>query len=223
MQVWAGREAGELKIAIDPEEFIRTRLKLEPARGLPEIQLYTAQPSSGLRRLAGRGEDDPPPYWAYLWGGGAVLARHILNHPEAVAGKRVLDLGTGGGVVAIAAAMAGAASVTAADIDANAIAALQLNAAANGVEVTPWLGDLLGDDPPDVDLILVGDLFYAIDLAGRVCVFLDRCDARGIAVLVGDPGRSPLARQRLSLIAQLPAVDFGEPDLKLGSVFVYRN
>ncbi|MDB5439048.1 MAG: hypothetical protein JWM33_1475 [Caulobacteraceae bacterium] len=207
-------------ITPDIDAFIQTRLRLAPAVSLPEISLYAAHPGSGLGRLGG-GEDDPPPYWAWLWGGGAVLARHVLDHPETVAGRRVLDLGTGGGVVAIAAAKAGAASVIAADIDANAIVALRLNAAANGVEITPIHADLTVGDPPEVDLILVGDLFYAEDLAGRVCAFLDRCRAAGIEVLVGDPGRTPLPLDRLSLIAQYPAPDFGEAELKLCSVFAY--
>src|SRR5690349_7151761 len=124
-------------------DFIRANLRLEPAPGLPEILLYRAHAQSGLSRIAG----GAPPYWAHTWAGGTALARHILDHPDTVQGRNVLDLGTGAGLVAIAAARAGAASVTAADIDPNAIAATKLNAEANGVSIATLEADLL-DGPP---------------------------------------------------------------------------
>ncbi|MGZ6042586.1 MAG: class I SAM-dependent methyltransferase, partial [Asticcacaulis sp.] len=174
--------------------FITANLSLLPASGVPEIALYRAHPKSGLSRLCG----DDQPYWAYGWAGGTVLARYILDHPEAVAGRRVLDLGTGSGIVAIAAAKAGAARVTASDIDRNAIAALGLNAAANGLAVEGMVGDLTSGAPPDVDLIVAGDVFYAAELAARMTVFLTRCVNSGIDVLVGDPGRTHLPHGLLS-------------------------
>ena len=139
-----------------------------------------------------------------------ALARHILDKPENVAGRRVLDLGAGSGIVAIAAAKAGAREVIAADVDPYAVAALGLNAAANQVTVSTILGDLTDGPPPLVDVIAIGDLFYERDLAERVSGFLDRCLGSGIEVLIGDPGRAFLPRSRLRLIAEYPVPDFGD-------------
>jgi predicted nicotinamide N-methyase len=191
-------------------DFIRANLHLTPVPAIPEIRLYTAHPASGLRRLVAEDDDDPPaPYWAYPWSGGAALARYVLDRPETVRGKRVLDLGAGGGIVAIAAAMAGASTVTAAEIDRNGAAALGLNAAANGVHITIFNEDLTRGPAPDTDLIAVGDLFYAHDLATGISAYLDRCVAGGIAVLVGDPGRADLPRSRLTLLAEYQVPEVG--------------
>lgn len=187
----------------DAEAFIRGNLRLEPVPSIPAIRLFTAHPGSGLGRLKAS------PYWAFPWAGGLVLARHLLNDPELVRGRNVLDLGAGGGIVSIAAAKAGAARVVAAEIDRYGVAALRLNAAANGVELAIVDEDLLSGEAPDVDLVLVGDLFYNARLAGRVIRYLDRCRAAGIGVLVGDPGRSPLPRERLRLVASHAVPDFG--------------
>jgi len=190
-------------------QFIRSNLPLVPAPALPEILLHTAGPDSGLWRLAENDENFEAPYWAYAWGGGLALARHILDHPHTVAGRDVLDLGAGSGIVAIAAAKSGARSVLAADIDRYAIVATGLNAVANGVTIATRLGDPTAGAPPDVDIVLVGDLFYEADLAARVTGFLDRCVRSGIQVLVGDPWRSFLPRMHLRLLAQYPGRDFG--------------
>ena len=190
---------------------MRSNLPLVPAPSVPEICLHTAGPESGLWRLAEQDEDFAAPYWAYTWGGGLALARHVLDHPQTVAGRAVLDLGAGSGIVAIAAAKAGARSAIAADIDPYAIMATGLNAAANGVTVSTYLGDLTGGAPPDVETILVGDLFYEASLADRVTDFLDRCIRfDNIQVLVGDPWRSALPRTRLRLLAEYPGPDFGD-------------
>lgn len=189
---------------------------------LPEIQLYTAHPASRLSRLAGKGG---APYWAYPWAGGMALARHILDRPETVRGRRVLDLGAGSGIVGIAAAKSGAAEVLAAEIDCNAVAALGLNAAANGVVISTVVDDLTVGPAPDVDLVLVGDLFYAMDLANRVLGFLDRCLAAGSMVLIGDPGREFLPRERLDMIAEYAVPDVGEArgtEMKPSAVFSLR-
>lgn len=194
---------------IDPARFIAENLPLATVPSVPEIRLHMATPASGLRRMLEATGRNGSPYWAYPWAGGMVLARFVLNRPQTVAGRRVLDLGTGSGLVAIAAAKAGARSVIAADPDRNAIAALCLNAAANGVEVGALACDLTVGPPPDVDLILAGDVFYEAKLAARVTAFLDRCLMAGIAVLVGDPGRAPLPRHRLRLLAEYAVTDFG--------------
>ena len=197
----------------DPLRFIRANTRLVPVRSLPEIRLHTAHQATGLWRLAEPdedGSDPPPPYWAFPWAGGMALARYILDRPETVTGRRVLDLGAGSGLVAIAAAMAGASEVIAAEIDRYGVAALGLNAAANGVAVAVVGEDLTAGPPPAVDLVVAGDLFYERDLAGRVTAFLDRCLSAGIAVLVGDPGRAYLPRTRLRLLAEYSVPDVGE-------------
>jgi predicted nicotinamide N-methyase len=211
---------------LDPAMFIKANLQLAPVPALPEIQLYTAHPGSGLRRLVdphqsadadddtvepdGDAPEPQPPYWAYAWAGGAVLARYILDRPEVVAGRRVLDLGAGSGLVGIAAAKAGASSVMAAEIDRNGVAAIGLNAAANGVEITIVDKDITPGPPPDVDIVLAGDVFYGREVALRIIPFLDRCLAAGIAVLVGDPRRNDLPLSRLRLLAEYRVPDFGD-------------
>ena len=206
----------------DPTAFIRENFPVVPVPGIPEIRLHKAAPSSGLGRLA---EQDEPgsgsPYWAYHWAGGLALARHVLDHPGLVAGRRVLDLGAGSGLVAIAAARAGAAAVIAAEVDRHAMHALALNAALNQVEIAAIHADLTRGDPPDVDLVLVGDLFYAPDLAERVTAFLDRCLDRGILVLVGDPWRAPLPMDRLEEIARYEVRETGRP--VASGVFAFRR
>lgn len=197
----------------DPAIFIKANLRLAPVPALPEIQLYTAHPGSGLRRLVDPDGDAPepqPPYWAYAWAGGAVLARYVLNHPQSVSGRRVLDFGAGSGLVGIAAAKAGAGTVIAAEIDRNGVAAIGLNAAANGVEITIVDKDITTGLLPAVDLVLAGDVFYGYEVASRVIPFLDRCLAAGIEVLVGDPRRTDLPLSRLRLLAEYQVPDFGD-------------
>jgi len=151
--------------------FIAANLPVRPAPGLPEILIHTATPQSGLRRLAaGRN-----PYWAWCWAGGLALARHVLAYPETVTGLRVLDLGSGSGLIAIAAGKVGAAHVLAVDNDPDAVAAAEANAAANGVTIAALCADVLDTEPPDVDVVLVGDLFYDRSVARRVTGFLERC------------------------------------------------
>jgi predicted nicotinamide N-methyase len=177
---------------------------------LPELRLYRAGPASGLARLvSGAGA----PYWAYPWAGGLALARYILDHPATVAQKRILDLGAGGGVVAIAATKAGARQATAIDVDPDAVDAIALNAEVNAAPVAALCGDPLDGPAPAVDLVLVGDLFYDAALAARVTAFLDRCRLAGVVALVGDPWRAPLPRARLERLAEYRLADFGDaPD-----------
>lgn len=196
-------------IVSDARAFVAARAPLRAVPSLPEIRLHLADASSGLSRLASEDADFRTPYWAYVWAGGAVLARYLLDHPESVAGRRVLDLGAGSGLVAIAAMRAGALSVRAVDVDRFAVAAAGLNAEANGVVAESVEADLSGADPPDVEMILAGDVFYDPALAGQATAFFERCVEAGIEVLIGDPRRRDLPLGRLRLIAEFPAPDFG--------------
>ena len=198
---------------IDPATFIRERLLLQPAPGFPDIRLYTGHAGSRLSQL----DTGEAPYWAYVWAGGAVLARHLAAHPEAVAGRRVLDLGSGSGLVAIAAARAGAATVYATDLDPFARAATVLNAAENDVEVTV----LETAETTDIDLILAGDVFYNPDVAAHTIALLDSFRARDIEVLVGDPGRRDLPLHLLERIAGYDVPDFGTASTATTSAAVY--
>lgn len=210
----------------DPAAIIRQRLRLTPVPGLSGISLYAAHSGSGLRQLIEASGSQGAPYWAYQWAGGLALAHHFAAQPEAVAGKRMLDLGAGGGLVAIAAAKAGAAHVTASEIDAFGIAALKLNVAANDVQVDILPGDLLDGPPPtDINLIAVGDLFYEAGLARRTTAFLDRCAAAGIEIIIGDPGRDTLPLDRLLPIAEYGVADVGDmrdAAKRRGMVFGFR-
>jgi len=203
-------------------QFIREKLRLSPVPSLPAIRIYTAHPGSGLRRLLGDRADAAAPYWAYPWAGGIALARFVSERPALVAGKPVLDLGAGSGLVGIAAALSGADKVIAAEVDPHGVAAIRLNAAANGVAVSPLAGDVTAQATlPAVDLVLAGDVFYDGALAERVVAFLDRCVAAGITVLVGDPGRAHLPRQRLVSLAEYDVPDFGQGSSASGKGYVF--
>jgi predicted nicotinamide N-methyase len=185
--------------------FIRANTRLLPVPLVPEIRLHLAEESLPIWQKTEEelGEMNvPPPYWAFAWAGGQALARHLLDRPAAVAGRRVLDLGSGSGLVAIAAAKAGAACVLAADIDAFAAAAIDLNAEANAVRLETTRGDLLAAPPGALDVVLVGDLFYERPLAERVLAFADAARAGGAQVFAGDPGRSYFPRDRFQHLAE---------------------
>jgi predicted nicotinamide N-methyase len=174
---------------------------------VPELQLHLAGEPIGLwqqvEAAAGRTGMDPP-FWGFAWAGGQALARYVLDHPQTVAGRQVIDLASGCGLVAIAAARAGAAGVTAYDIDPLAAAAVTLNAAANAVRVRAACDDILerpGFPAAGTEVVLVADAFYQRELAGKMLGFLERSQARGVMVLVGDFGRAYLPRDRLRPVA----------------------
>ena len=207
---------------IDLAAFIRMNLPVAPVPGVPEIELHKASPTSGLTRLARQDEDGVgAPYWAHYWAGGLALARYVLDNPGAVAGRRVLDLGAGSGLVGIAAAKAGAREVAAVEVDRYAAAALNLNMKLNGVSISVVCADLTGGPPPETDVILVGDLFYAEELAERVTALLDRCSNRGIRALVGDPWRAHLPVSRLEELARYVVTESGTRSATPSGVFAF--
>jgi predicted nicotinamide N-methyase len=184
--------------------FIRTNTRAMAASYVPEVRLHLADDAVSLWQLTEEQLGElglPPPFWAFAWAGGQALARYVLDHPEIVRGKSVLDAASGSGLVGIAAILAGAASALAADIDRFAGDAARLNAALNDVTLETTDADLIGQDV-DHDVILVGDLFYDRDLAPRVVAWLRAQQARGKRVLIGDPGRTYLPRDQLTQLAQ---------------------
>lgn len=188
----------------DRRDFIRANTALIAPPHVPEIRLHLADEAHELwHRTEAEFEAIglEPPFWAFAWAGGQGLARYMLDHPETVAGKRVVDFATGSGLVAIAAMKAGAASVIASDIDPFCAAAVALNAAANGVTVATTDRDLVGEAPA-CDVLLAGDVFYDRAFAKRLVPWLRDLAAAGITVLVGDPGRAYLPRERLTELAR---------------------
>ena len=186
------------------KEFIQNNTALIAPPLTPEIVLHLASESLPIWQKTEEelGElNVPPPYWAFAWAGGQALARYLLDHPELVQGKRVLDLGAGSGLVAVAAVRAGAAEVSASDIDTLAVAAIRLNAAANGMVLEASSEDRLAHAPPEVDVILVGDLFYERELAERTLSYLETAAKAGADILVGDPRRSYFPTARFAEVA----------------------
>jgi predicted nicotinamide N-methyase len=209
-------------------EFVRANTSLSVPPLVPEIRLHLADGAIALWECTERaaGTELPPPFWAFAWAGGQALARYVLDRPGLVAGRRVLDLASGCGVVAIAAACAGAASVRACDIDPLAIAAIAANAAVNDVEVRADLVDVLDDDGAGAQVVLAGDVFYSREMAVVMLAFLDRVAARGATVLVGDPGRAYLPRNRFEELARfdVPVTrDLEDADRKPTAVLALRR
>lgn len=193
------------EIRASTEAFIiaNTR-KLAPPL-VPEILLHLAEESLPIWQKTEEqlGEMNvPPPYWAFAWAGGQALARYMLDNACLLAGKHVLDLGSGSGLTAIAAMKVGAASVLASDIDLMALAAIRLNAGLNGVAVTTTADDLLAKSPGAYDVVLVGDLFYERALADRVSRFIDAASTQGALVLIGDPQRNYFPKGRFASAAE---------------------
>jgi len=206
-------------------EIVRASTRLRSVALVPEIRLHQASEPISVwqrtERATGRTGLDPP-FWAFAWAGGQALARYLLDHPEAVKDRQVIDIASGSGLVAIAAAKAGAAAVTAYDIDPLAIAAITLNAAANGTAVRAVRADIGDCAAAGVDMMLAADAFYERELAGRVTRFLHRGHARGADVLVGDFGRAYLPRDRLAPLAAYDVPGLGvleDSDVKRTTVW----
>jgi predicted nicotinamide N-methyase len=187
----------------EAEGFILANTSLSAPPHVPEIRLHLADEAHDLwlkteEELAAIGL--PPPFWAFAWAGGQGLARHILDHPETVRGKRVLDFASGSGLVAISADMAGAREVLAADMDPFCEAAIGLNAGANGVALEFTGSDVIGSDG-GWDVVLAGDVFYDRPFAERLVPWFSSLRQRGAEILIGDPGRSYLPKDRMQALA----------------------
>ena len=185
----------------DPEAFILANTVLTTATHLPEIRLHLATEITPIWQASETWLDErnlEPPFWAFAWPGGQALARRILDDPPLVTGKRVLDFAAGGGIAAIACALAGAASVEASEIDALALTAIAANAAANGVSID-LAGDVVGA-PCRWDLILCGDVCYEAPMTGHIMPWLTAM-ARSAEVWIADPGRAYLPRTGLDRLA----------------------
>jgi predicted nicotinamide N-methyase len=186
----------------DPDAFIRANTGIEAPRLVPEIRLHLANEITPIWEATEKEMDAAglaPPYWAFAWAGGQALARYVLDNPEVVAGKSVLDFAAGGGIAGIAAHMAGAARVVAADIDPFAAAALALNAQLNQASVEITTRDLIDADPA-WDVLLAGDICYERPTALRAEAWFRRLAATGVRVFIGDPGRTYLPREGLAKI-----------------------
>jgi predicted nicotinamide N-methyase len=201
------------------ETYIRANLRFGPVPGLSGIGLFRQHSRSGLARFVS--EKGLRPYWAYGWAGGNVLARYLLDHPDTVRGRRLVDIGTGSGVAAIAAAKAGALDVLAIDIDPLAAVAARINAQENGVAIDVRVADALAGPVPDADLVTVGDLAYEVELAESLADYLARCSAAGLEILVGDPGRRHLPIDRLCALARYEVEDFGQSGVVPAAVYAF--
>jgi predicted nicotinamide N-methyase len=185
--------------------FITENTKLISPPLVPEMLLHLAAESLPIWQKT---EDElgefnlPPPYWAFAWAGGQAVGRYLIDHPEICRGQSVLDLGSGSGISAIAAAKTGALSVVAADIDKVALAACALNARANAADLKITGADLLAEPPRGEDIVIVGDLFYERQLADRVVAYIAEAKARGSAVFIGDPQRSYFPEGRYTRLAE---------------------
>jgi predicted nicotinamide N-methyase len=189
--------------ASDPAAFVEANTAVLTAPLVPEVALHLASEVVPLwqateEELARTGL--PPPFWAFAWAGGQALARYLLDHPAEVAGKRVLDFAAGSGLAGIAAALAGADRVEAAEIDRFAVAAIRLNAVLNGVAIEVREADLIGAVNPGWDLVLAGDVCYERPMAVAVETWLKGLTAAGTLVLLGDPGRSYLPKAGLERV-----------------------
>jgi predicted nicotinamide N-methyase len=205
-----------------PVAFVRAHTRPAHPSLVPELQLLVAADVVALWEAMederGAPAEDPP-FWAAAWPGGQVLARYVLDAPSAVAGRPVLDLGSGSGLVAVAAARAGAAGVLASEVDPFGRTAIGLNAQLNGVTGIRVVGDLLGGEPPHDTVVLAGDVCYDREMTERVLPFLDRAREQGCDVLIGDPGRPYLPTDRLAAVAVFDVPETEGPGVRRSTVW----
>ncbi len=215
-------EVGMSDLILDNTRAVSPRL-------LPEMKLYLAQDDVPLYRM---GEDEldalgiGTPYWAFAWAGGQALGRYLLDNPSVVRGRKVLDFGAGSGMVAIAAALAGAFDVIAADIDPVAAEAMRLNAELNDVHLDILTEDVIGSTDPNFEVVLIGDVFYDKGLADLVLPWLRELEALGRTVLIGDPGRFYLPSMGMERVARYASETTGlmeDTDLRNAGVWRLRD
>ena len=212
----------------DRELFIRANTRLVSPPLTPELRLWLADDAFALWRMTESQLDRlqlPPPFWAFAWAGGQALARYVLDHPDLVRGKRVLDFASGSGLVAIAAAKAGAAQVEACDIDELALAAMRMNSAENGVLIDPRGDALIGADE-GWDVVLAGDIAYERDVASATMSWFGQLQRRGAMALIGDPGRAYLQRDALQSLTSYDVPvsrALEDADIKTTGVFCLRS
>jgi predicted nicotinamide N-methyase len=193
----------DASVKTDPEIFIRDNTDVLTPPHVPEVRLSLATEAHGLWLKTEEELEEiglPPPFWAFAWAGGQGLARHLLDHPDLVCGKSVLDFASGSGLVGIAARMAGASAVLAADIDPWSQTAIRLNATLNGVALDYTGKNVIGSDE-GWDVVLAGDVFYEQAFAELLIPWFSALAARGATVLIGDPGRAYCPRERMDAIA----------------------
>ena len=194
---------GKLPKVGDPVAFIRANTQLHEPPLIPEVKLWLASEIVPIWQMTEEELQEnglPPPFWAFAWAGGQALSRYILDHPEVVRGKRVLDFGSGSGLIGIAAMKAGAASVLAADIDPFAAAAIRLNAEVNNVSLLETTDNLVGSTNRGWDVILIGDMCYERPLAESIEIWVRGLVAEGAEAFIGDPGRTYLPKSGLEKI-----------------------
>jgi predicted nicotinamide N-methyase len=209
---------------LDHARFVIAHTTIASPPLLPGLRLHLANEVTPLWSLTARDLDQDrvePPFWAFAWPGGQALARLVLDRPEFVRGRRVLDLGAGCGVAAIAAALAGAAPVVASDIDPLAVAASRLNAQLNGVTLDPTTSDLTRSGEYNFDVILAGDVCYERTMAARIMVWLSAQAAHGVTVLLGDPGRAylPAGLREIARYAVPTTTEIEDAAVKTAAVY----
>ncbi len=211
--------------ARDPARFIRDNTLLHEPPLVPEVRLHLASEIVPIWQMTEEELEKtglPPPFWAFAWAGGQALSRYVLDNPGIVAGRRVLDFGSGSGMIGIAAMKAGAASVLAADIDRFAVSAIALNAAVNEVAIAVTAEDIVGVDNRGWDVVLVGDMCYERPLAERVEAWLRRLAGEGVDVMIGDPGRTYLPKsglEKLTSYAVMTTRELEDTDVRNTSVW----
>ena len=212
----------------DPTAFIKANTRIASAPLTPELRFHLADETLPVweKTEEALGEIGlPPPFWAFAWAGGQALARYVMDQPEIVAGRRVLDFACGCAVAGIGAARAGAASVEASEIDAFAVAAAEANAALNAVALTARHDDVVGEDE-GWDVVLAGDVFYEGPGAARIAAWLARLHRRGALVLIGDPGRTFLPKDRLHPLARYDTPvsrDLEDREVRLARVWRFAD